>query len=188
MLQTYPRTSRSSHAHNWQLVFSSVDEVRTSARMQIPQLPLDKRSDMFPLHDDRQHRSQRKRMTANSVYPRILERSAGNQTVWWSQTGSNRRPHACKARALPTELWPRAGKNSAPNKMVGLGRLELPTSRLSSARSNQLSYKPNYCPNALAHVLVRKVSRPLRDRRRRAGSSLDRRKRNEDGGCPARSA
>ena len=26
---------------------------------------------------------------------------------WWSQTGSNRRPHACKARALPTELWPR---------------------------------------------------------------------------------
>ena len=27
---------------------------------------------------------------------------------WWSQTGSNRRPHACKARALPTELWPRS--------------------------------------------------------------------------------
>jgi hypothetical protein len=32
-------------------------------------------------------------------------------------------------------------------KVVGLGRLELPTSRLSSARSNQLSYKPQaYCP------------------------------------------
>ena len=27
--------------------------------------------------------------------------------------------------------------------MVGLGRFELPTSRLSSARSNQLSYKPD---------------------------------------------
>ena len=26
--------------------------------------------------------------------------------VWWSQTGSNRRPPACKAGALPTELWP----------------------------------------------------------------------------------
>ena len=25
---------------------------------------------------------------------------------WWSQTGSNRRPDACKAPALPTELWP----------------------------------------------------------------------------------
>ena len=30
-----------------------------------------------------------------------------------------------------------------PSEMVGLGRLELPTSRLSSARSNQLSYKPD---------------------------------------------
>ena len=29
---------------------------------------------------------------------------------WWSQTGSNRRPHACKARALPAELWPRNQK------------------------------------------------------------------------------
>ena len=30
------------------------------------------------------------------------------RSEWWSQTGSNRRPHACKARALPTELWPQA--------------------------------------------------------------------------------
>lgn len=29
------------------------------------------------------------------------------KAIWWSQTGSNRRPHACKARALPAELWPR---------------------------------------------------------------------------------
>jgi|SRR6266850_1749851 hypothetical protein len=75
--------------------------------------------------------------------------------IWWSQTGSNRRPHACKARALPAELWPRNQKTNAFTsvvelhlvethsiKVVGLGRLELPTSRLSSARSNQLSYKP----------------------------------------------
>ena len=59
---------------------------------------------------------------------------------WWSQTGSNRRPPACKAGALPTELWPRLRRLRF--EMVGLGRLELPTSRLSSARSNQLSYKP----------------------------------------------
>jgi hypothetical protein len=32
-------------------------------------------------------------------------------TVWWSQTGSNRRPPACKAGALPTELWPRRGNH-----------------------------------------------------------------------------
>jgi hypothetical protein len=33
-------------------------------------------------------------------------------------------------------------ERNALDQMVGLGRLELPTSRLSSARSNQLSYKP----------------------------------------------
>ncbi len=36
-----------------------------------------------------------------------------DQTIWWSQTGSNRRPHACKARALPAELWPRIQKTNA---------------------------------------------------------------------------
>jgi hypothetical protein len=34
----------------------------------------------------------------------------------------------------------------ARKRMVGLGRLELPTSRLSSARSNQLSYRPGPHP------------------------------------------
>ena len=33
-------------------------------------------------------------------------------------------------------------KRREPRRLVGLGRFELPTSRLSSARSNQLSYKP----------------------------------------------
>ena len=74
---------------------------------------------------------------------------------WWSQTGSNRRPHACKARALPTELWPlmkprptwepRLGASSTcspEGSMVGPGRLELPTSRLSGVCSNHLSYRP----------------------------------------------
>ena len=81
-------------------------------------------------------------------------------TVWWSQTGSNRRPPACKAGALPTELWPRLDlathriatfqavssrelkEAPATKGMVGLERFELSTSRLSSARSNQLSYRP----------------------------------------------
>ena len=65
-------------------------------------------------------------------------------TKWWSQTGSNRRPPACKAGALPTELWPPPvrRRRSVSANLVGLGRFELPTSRLSSARSNQLSYKP----------------------------------------------
>ena len=28
------------------------------------------------------------------------------ESNWWSQAGSNRRPPACKAGALPAELWP----------------------------------------------------------------------------------
>lgn len=65
---------------------------------------------------------------------------------WWRRTGSNRRPEACKATALPTELRPPIFLTHYYAFMglglVGLGRLELPTSRLSSARSNQLSYRP----------------------------------------------
>ena len=70
---------------------------------------------------------------------------------WWSQTESNRRHPACKAGALPTELWPRSSGTASqaqesyrrgivrrsPAELVGPGRLELPTSRLSGVRSNQ---------------------------------------------------
>jgi hypothetical protein len=80
------------------------------------------------------------------------EKEADWRHRWWSQTDSNRRPPACKAGALPTELWPQVGGRPpsprlqratfAVRRLVGLGRFELPTSRLSSARSNQLSYRP----------------------------------------------
>jgi hypothetical protein len=77
---------------------------------------------------------------------------------WWSQTGSNRRPPACKAGALPAELWPRCRRPAfaeataatfvlrrrRPNlrRLVGLDRLERSTSPLSGVRSNHLSYRP----------------------------------------------
>jgi hypothetical protein len=38
----------------------------------------------------------------------LINRPASNRSFWWRQTGSNRRPHACKARALPAELCPRS--------------------------------------------------------------------------------
>ena len=60
---------------------------------------------------------------------------------WWSRTESNRRHPACKAGALPTELRPH-WKLTNQQKLVGPGRLELPTSRLSGVRSNHLSYGP----------------------------------------------
>ena len=37
--------------------------------------------------------------------------SYGPDNKWWSQTDSNRRHPACKAGALPTELWPRKVKS-----------------------------------------------------------------------------
>ena len=52
-----------------------------------------------------------------------VARSAVAPKGWWRQTGSNRRPHACKARALPTELCPQCfcpkGKNASRWQMIG---------------------------------------------------------------------
>src|SRR6266576_5503766 len=84
----------------------------------------------------------------------------------------------------------RSGRPAEPEaaeqrRLVGLGRLELPTSRLSSARSNQLSYKPL--------TLFLKGSgpacaQPAKCRLRRTSAALarvrPRRKRNEDGEIP----
>src|SRR5262245_37736375 len=98
------------------------------------------RSVRSPLHDVRQ---QAARCFAHHAARQF---SWTNKPGWWSQTGSNRRPPACKAGALPTELWPRAERafeRRAGERVVVLGRFELPTSRLSSDRSNQLSYKPS---------------------------------------------
>ena len=103
---------------------------------------------------------------------------------WWSQTGSNRRPEACKATALPTELWPpfhphelthftRSRINDPSLNLVGLGRLELPTSRLSSARSNQLSYKPGTRGQAPAPKPIRTVLRPREKEKRRRRCSAN---------------
>ena len=46
----------------------------------------------------------------------------------------------------PEIWWPQ--NLVGPESLVGLGRLELPTSRLSSARSNQLSYRPERAQTA----------------------------------------
>ncbi len=125
--------------------------------------------------------------------PSFLRANAGlpaNPTnrEWWSQTGSNRRPPACKAGALPTELWPRCSihaddfvlrpvdhRSRYQTRMVGPGRLELPTSRLSGVRSNHLSYGP---PDATVRVARAEGDKP--DRRNASAE----RKRNEDGGVP----
>ena len=55
--------------------------------------------------------------------------------------------------------------------VVGLGRLELPTSRLSSARSNQLSYKPDEASSSdRAAICARTTTEKEGKRRRRQGA------------------
>ena len=48
----------------------------------------------------------RTRLRPRSGFGRHATRSPQGEG-WWSRTGSNRRPEACKATALPTELRPR---------------------------------------------------------------------------------
>ena len=139
-----------------------LDARRLRMRLRLaPRSQLSERSYLFTMSDSASARALR----SNGCTELLRERA---EPDWWSQTGSNRRPPACKAGALPTELWPLAvgpafsprlkfakalrqatfvitglPAEAAPQRrLVGLGRLELPTSRLSSARSNQLSYKP----------------------------------------------
>ena len=95
-------------------------------------------------------------------------RKASSETKMWSQSGSNRRHLACKASALPAELWPRRNLTCLPcrlretasvtsfsrhpgklglivlqaKQLVGLEGLEPSTSPLSGVRSNHLSYRP----------------------------------------------
>jgi hypothetical protein len=76
----------------------------------------------------------------------------GSRNLTWRRSDSNRRPPACKAGALPTELRPqrRTPGPTGPTRRhpaksaarMGQGGLEPPTPRLSSVCSNQLSYWP----------------------------------------------
>ena len=76
-----------------------------------------------PLHDEKQrsfpprinwiHGWKRKNSFGRAA-PRGCKRRS-----WWSQTESNRRPPACKAGALPTELWPRIARGQHAREKVG---------------------------------------------------------------------
>ena len=52
------------------------------------------------------------------------------------------RPHSNPCRLPALLVRPKRSRRQKPCLMVGLGRFELPTSRLSGVRSNQLSYRP----------------------------------------------
>ena len=72
--------------------------------------------------------------TANFDWTNLTKRSAGG--------ASRDRTDDLKLAKLALSQLSYGPVSERTPEMVGLGRLELPTSRLSSARSNQLSYKP----------------------------------------------
>ena len=96
-------------------------------------------SDIFPLHNDKKH-----------ALPWLLQRRiAKPETFRTERIGGARRDRTddLKLAKLPLSQLSygpairRCGRSA--NELVGLGGFEPPTSRLSSARSNQLSYRPN---------------------------------------------
>ena len=92
--------------------------------------------------------------------------------IKWRIRDSNSWPPACKAGALPTELYPQMVcfniyfidglKWTLPLSLIlkdlGLSGLEPPTSRLSGVRSNRLSYKPIFFFCFGGHLLSHTVS------------------------------
>jgi hypothetical protein len=113
LLRTYPGTER-----------SSLPTAGMHDRVQIFQAPSTNAQnhqtrdhpDMFPLHDvlePAEHFNDARcalNVFSETCFWTKQQQRVGAQrsSIWWSQTGSNRRPHACKARALPTELWPQS--------------------------------------------------------------------------------
>ncbi len=93
--------------------------------------------------------------------------------AWWSQTGSNRRPHACKARALPTELWPLLAIGRSSSRQLGVASLLLKT--LAGFET------PAPTPNSLGKV---RFPQTVRFASRERGAELMRG--TQAGGLPAR--
>ena len=127
------------------------DQPVTKARPQTHQpIHLSKSKLTRPQHQVHRQRGSTRSPSDLHYLPATIFRSSDrsqpsqHQSVkWWRRTGSNRRPPACKAGALPAELRPHqcaATTRLHGRGLVGQGGLEPPTPRLSSVCSNQLSY------------------------------------------------
>ena len=98
---------------------------------------------------------------------------------------------ACRAKARDNQpAFAQSGFGVAAlaslreRRLVGLGRFELPTSRLSSARSNQLSYRPNLQAHTPEPAPTKVAGKRMLHRPWVTAWARPRRKRNVDGGVP----
>ena len=106
----FPRTHSARSGHRGDKRFAPALEQK---RMPTPKLR------------NRQHHARQTTKPARTADRRIAlsDRAVRSRPpIWWSQTGSNRRPPACKAGALPTELWPPQGSGISNQ---GSGKPEL---------------------------------------------------------------
>ena len=114
---------------------------RTASTLQDVQL-----SHVFPLHNDKQRHSSSPQ-GQQSAKPEL----SGLDPQAHKEDGGARRDRTddLKLAKLPLSqlsYGPKLDAQSSRAMMVGLGGFEPPTSRLSSARSNQLSYRPKAAP------------------------------------------
>jgi hypothetical protein len=106
----------------------------------VRQPPLARRPDKsFSSRCQRCQRTPRDPKRCHGSQPKLLSaRPPSGRPEWWSQTGSNRRPPACKAGALPTELWPQhATGPSGRTPVRGGNRQGQPGRSTSGSRSTR---------------------------------------------------
>jgi hypothetical protein len=90
-----PSTARATMIRHWDVCVPPRACARSDTRI----------DPLFTMSDNRVPRLRR---AAQSQNANLVHADKQIHPAWWSQTGSNRRPPACKAGALPAELWPRA--------------------------------------------------------------------------------
>src|SRR5262245_7076668 len=88
--------------------------------------------------------------TMSTNVPAFANGTESDLSLTWTEAGGASRDRTgdlklAKLALSQLSYGPGPGGNASlfpATRVVGLGRFELPTSRLSSARSNQLSYRP----------------------------------------------
>src|SRR5215813_9919457 len=115
-----PRTEASALPDTWHPYIDTSPRSRNNPRLRTRRgVPLRPKTAIVPsshsLHNVQYPRSLPRSAADRSPRISVLSRSSSRSAHplltpgWWRRTGSNRRPHACKARALPTELRPHDG-------------------------------------------------------------------------------
>jgi hypothetical protein len=98
------------------------------------------------------------------------DRSKGNGGAGRDRTDDLKLAKLPLSQLSYSPFW--CSRQQTRQRVVGLGRLELPTSPLSRARSNQLSYRPVECRSPCESADTRKSIHGKKEKRRRRYPAL----------------